>query len=228
MRRKDGFTLIELLVVIAIIAILAAILFPVLSKAKEKARQAACMNNLRQLALSLLIYTQDADERFPLSHFSPPGGAITWAPYGMRWRPCYEWLDALQPYVRSYDLARCPSDRFEAYNHRRKSYGLIAPPFLSEMEPHGLPSSRIVAPTDGLLLVETALDCPWIGDWHAMCYWSGVENSGTSYSFFGNRHCGGMNMAFCDGHVKWMHVVDTKNDYVDMWRTPFGYAPRYR
>lgn len=62
---RQGFTLIELLVVIAIIAILAAILFPVFSKAREKARQTMCMNNQRQIAAGLQIYTQEHDEVFP-------------------------------------------------------------------------------------------------------------------------------------------------------------------
>ena len=62
---KKGFTLIELLVVIAIIAILAAILFPVFSKAREKARQTACINNQKQIALAIIMYTQDNDETLP-------------------------------------------------------------------------------------------------------------------------------------------------------------------
>ena len=66
-RITRGFTLIELLVVIAIIAILAAILFPVFSKAREKARQAACTSNLKQMVLALQIYTQENDEKLPLA-----------------------------------------------------------------------------------------------------------------------------------------------------------------
>ena len=62
---KRGFTLIELLVVIAIIAILAAILFPVFSKAREKARQAACTSNQKQIALAFQIWTQENDEKLP-------------------------------------------------------------------------------------------------------------------------------------------------------------------
>ena len=60
-----GFTLIELLVVIAIIAILAAILFPVFSRARGAARQAACMSNAKQIALAFMMYIQDYDERTP-------------------------------------------------------------------------------------------------------------------------------------------------------------------
>jgi prepilin-type N-terminal cleavage/methylation domain-containing protein len=62
--RLRGFTLIELLVVIAIVAILAAILFPVLAKAREKARTNTCLNNQRQVALAILMYVQDNDETF--------------------------------------------------------------------------------------------------------------------------------------------------------------------
>jgi prepilin-type N-terminal cleavage/methylation domain-containing protein len=58
---RFGFTLIELLVVIAIIAILAAILFPVFSQARDKARQATCISNLKQVGLAFLEYAQDYD-----------------------------------------------------------------------------------------------------------------------------------------------------------------------
>ena len=69
MKDKKGFTLIELLVVIAIIAILASILFPVFASAREKARQATCASNLRQLALAVLQYTNDYDEVLPASNY---------------------------------------------------------------------------------------------------------------------------------------------------------------
>src|SRR2546425_2646692 len=64
--RRRAFTLIELLVVIAIIAILAAILFPVFAQAREKARQATCVSNLKQLGTAAMMYAQDYDETWPM------------------------------------------------------------------------------------------------------------------------------------------------------------------
>lgn len=111
--RKRGFTLIELLVVIAIIAILAAILFPVFAKAREKARQTACLSNIRQLMTGLLSYAQDYDERLPV--------AWTWCnswtlPDGRR-QPASDvvlnstYVIQTQPYIKNWQIFTCASAR---------------------------------------------------------------------------------------------------------------------
>ncbi len=102
-----GFTLIELLVVIAIIAILAAILFPVFAQAREKARQTQCMNNLKQMAIATLGYIQDYDEKFPMAVYAPAYGGSN-VPAN---QPCaFTLFDAILPYVKNYDIVKCPSE----------------------------------------------------------------------------------------------------------------------
>jgi prepilin-type N-terminal cleavage/methylation domain-containing protein/prepilin-type processing-associated H-X9-DG protein len=90
-----GFTLIELLVVIAIIAILAAILFPVFARARENARRASCQSNLKQIGLGIIQYTQDYDSTYPFA-----------------WNESdFEgWAQYIQPYMKSLQVFRCPSD----------------------------------------------------------------------------------------------------------------------
>jgi prepilin-type N-terminal cleavage/methylation domain len=75
-RTVAAFTLIELLVVIAIIAILAAILFPVFAQAREKARQASCLSNQKQIGLAILQYVQDYDETYPLKERNAAGSEL--------------------------------------------------------------------------------------------------------------------------------------------------------
>ena len=103
--RKTGFTLIELLVVIAIIAILAAILFPVFARARENARRASCMSNLKQIGLGIMQYTQDYDEHMPAGFLTNTGIPY---PDGIA-RTYQSWRVAIFPYVKSVQVFNCPS-----------------------------------------------------------------------------------------------------------------------
>jgi prepilin-type N-terminal cleavage/methylation domain-containing protein/prepilin-type processing-associated H-X9-DG protein len=101
-RKSSGFTLIELLVVIAIIAILAAILFPVFAQARDKARQASCLSNVKQISLGILMYTQDYDETLPLEANESASDAYIYD---------YTWVRYTQPYIKNLQVFVCPSGK---------------------------------------------------------------------------------------------------------------------
>jgi prepilin-type N-terminal cleavage/methylation domain-containing protein len=102
--KRHAFTLIELLVVIAIIAILAAILFPVFTKAKDAAKKATSISNLKQIGLSTLMYSTDYDDVYPMS-------AYLKAPEAPDPRPViFSVYDAVQPYMKNKELFISPSD----------------------------------------------------------------------------------------------------------------------
>jgi prepilin-type N-terminal cleavage/methylation domain-containing protein/prepilin-type processing-associated H-X9-DG protein len=120
---RDGFTLIELLVVIAIIAILAAILFPVFAQAREKARSASCISNIRQMNTAAQMYVQDWDETYPLAFGYYPTYGWLWGleqdvPGG--WENTGDnvlttafneaWANSIYPYVKNWQMYSCPDD----------------------------------------------------------------------------------------------------------------------
>jgi len=141
-RTRSGFTLIELLVVIAIIAILAAILFPVFAKVREKARQTACLSNVKQLGLAFMQYEQDFDE-------SPPNTTNLYG-YGPGW------AGQIYPYVKSAAVFRCPSDTTtDGTNEHDSSYALNKNLGVDNNDVHtSFPISAYTAPSMTVLLLE--------------------------------------------------------------------------
>ena len=211
--RSRAFTLIELLVVIAIIAILAAILFPVFAQAREKARSASCLSNLKQIALSLQMYQQDYDETM-FGSFALP------APYtntgvdgtnlvrmmggGLYW--------FLQPYTKNEQIIRCPSDAGDNYWGRSTTtWPWSKAPFWGHPTsymyrhvfdiggdpgkvPHAVPAAVLGHPSQQIVLFEDAA-------FHVekLPLYGGVSPTATPKVPPETRT---FNAAFADGHVK--------------------------
>jgi prepilin-type N-terminal cleavage/methylation domain-containing protein/prepilin-type processing-associated H-X9-DG protein len=213
--RPAGFTLIELLVVIAIIAILAGMLFPVFSRARGKARQTACMSNLRQLSTATLAYVQDYDECYP---YFP-----AWA-CGEANRAMYQrWFICIEPYVRNKQVFACPDgkhtihyDGFDIpdWDGVPLNYGasLWPRPACVARNPWYAPRSyaRHEFPAENMILSDSAHADFTSGQVAAFadgpCPLCGWEN--WPRDRLRPRHNGGSNLAYADGHVKWMSAED--------------------
>ena len=217
---KRGFTLIELLVVIAIIAILAAILFPVFARARDKARQASCTSNMKQIALAAMMYAQDYDETLAPHYAQWISGDWTTRYFG--------YYDALEPYTKNEQIYMCPSGRWTSNSRRADfpnpsgffgreftaSYGAVVhhshfanAGFGTGMWPFsgtGRTLAEIVRPAEKILVVEARAHV--LGNPANI----GFNVDGTPMTMgddgrVGNmmyRHSGMMNVAYADGHVK--------------------------
>ncbi len=223
--KRTGFTLIELLVVISIIAILAAILFPVFARAREKARQASCQSNLKQLGIVVAMYLQDYDGYYPFSNMNyiNSAGASMW------------WVNVYDPYVKNKQVWICPTAGQFTTNSVITTYGInaygssysgVAPYFGSGF---GYSQARPSTP-DGNVLHEAAVLSPsqkiYAGDpasngntdyngrtlvAHSTAAYIPVLHGGQVGPFYDSNVSvapssteGGGNYLFADGHVKWL------------------------
>jgi prepilin-type N-terminal cleavage/methylation domain-containing protein/prepilin-type processing-associated H-X9-DG protein len=213
---KRGFTLIELLVVIAIIAILAAILFPVFARAREKARQASCESNLKQIMLGMLMYAQDYDEKNvslfygsgPVDRTTPDDGQMVG----------YSWRTAVQPYTKNWQILTCPSAEAGYDNTIRRTQGwkgLQGCYGYNMTNVSGRPDAESMAwfqrPANCIALSDVdpcGKECFTVSCCHGSAAWTLAQAAASMNTYAwdpscSTRHNGGSNMAFYDGHVKW-------------------------
>lgn len=174
--RRAAFTLIEILVVIAIIALLAAILFPVFSRAREKARSATCMSNERQIAMALLQYGQDNNRYFP--PLTPPTQD--------------GWSVAIG--ISDGAIFQCPSEGQDA------SFGYTDYWLNSQLL--GLHDVRVRYPSNTILIGDGhTFSSGYTMGPPGNAAGAEVWNASGVYA---SRHSAGANYAFADGHVKWL------------------------
>ncbi|MBU0611205.1 MAG: DUF1559 domain-containing protein [Armatimonadetes bacterium] len=196
---RRGFTLIELLVVIAIIAILAAILFPVFARAREKARQTTCLSNMKQLGMAVNMYAQDYDELLPTEDYAYVGDGND--PGDGSWR------GVIMPYCKNSQLFFCPSKKPAAplFDGRYNDDGLNAGYAINDChQDSGAPT-----PPEGqsLGMCEDAASVIFLVESDGNEDDIGLTNLNThevpTVSSL-QRHNGGSNYAFVDGHAKWL------------------------
>ncbi len=225
--KRAGFTLIELLVVIAIIAILAAILFPVFAKAREKARQTACLNNERQMGIGIMQYLQDFDETYPSGQFPKGDDPITPARALYCVHGC-GWGGQIYSFVKSKQVYICPDGTNETVSY---AYNANLVPGTT-----GTTQATLTAPVRTVMVAEVQgefLADPSTGREECTCSWNGLgyaQPNGSSLNIYapcnaggvaqatgnlGNitsgwtgvqligRHSDGANYMLADGHSKW-------------------------
>jgi prepilin-type N-terminal cleavage/methylation domain-containing protein/prepilin-type processing-associated H-X9-DG protein len=220
-KAKRAFTLIELLVVIAIIAILAAILFPVFARARENARRSSCMSNLKQMGIAMMMYVQDYDETYPNTYYHYTG-PTSGSPDGVIWVSGFiYWPQMLYPYHNNRQIFKCPSANVYSLTYPGNgNYGANGLLFQPDT---GLPAVKLAA-VQSAATTYAIMDYGTITSWYYgsitstgnVTYLPGMGQVGGSCASIvstlpnniddcGNgRHFGGVNVAFADGHAKWL------------------------
>jgi len=220
-KKQSGFTLIELLVTIAIISILAAILFPVFARARENARRASCMSNLKQIGLGIMMYVQDYDERYPnwielgnscnatvdagkpCRTFSVNSGTVD----GVAWGNGYKktWMDFIYPYTKSTQVFICPSsvhDQNPSYGYSSGiSGGKVGGAYNDGGRQNNIPISlsQVTRPSEIVMVLDE--NGPYSIYASPRDLQSILVSSSRDTVI---RHLEGTNIAYADGHVKWM------------------------
>ena len=227
--RQFAFTLIELLVVIAIIAILAAILFPVFAQARAKARQTACLNNLKQIGLAFQGYVQDNDEAYPPVDYylnnDSTNTYVTWPavvePYiksgvqasgtidkkqtkSVFFCPGYDFVPP-DPAIRTFaDPAARPlysyGPNINVMPAYRNATGTGAAAYIAANPVHAL--AEIEAPASLVLIGPNLGRVPEISG-RDLPYDMTTNPYECSYMNARTRHSNGANFVFTDCHVKW-------------------------
>jgi prepilin-type N-terminal cleavage/methylation domain-containing protein/prepilin-type processing-associated H-X9-DG protein len=227
LRSRSAFTLIELLVVIAIIAILAAILFPVFAQARSKARQTACLSNTKQLGTAAMMYVQDYDETYPPSMYDTGVTGTQGRVYKNR-RYAFE---LLANYVKADQLMICPSaNNPDAITFNQTpalasvlplTYGLNMDRHVDTDSPNiagspdlwvraamwGNSDALITTPAETVLLADStgifvSSNRPIQPQWSLNNYAWGMATGA-------ERHNGGVNITWADGHAKWQKIDST-------------------